>query len=367
MLGLAEAQNAIGHKVTIAASDYHLNTVPKNNGVQIELFPCRYGTWRWAPAMGQYLERELESFDIVMIESLWQYSTFIAARACRANKKPYIVSPNGMLDAWSLSQKAWKKKPYMTLIERGTLTGASALHLTSEGELNHSHLKKWRVPKVVIPLGLSTDRYAVLPDKNVFFNKFPDLSDKQIVLFLGRIHYKKQPDVAIEGFHRACKDLQDAHLVIAGKGDPTYVQRLTELILTLELQDRVTFTGMLNGEEVTAAYRAASVFVLPSWQENFGLSVVEAMAAGCPVVVSDHIDLAPEIADAGAGLVVAPNSESVADGISRVLSEAKLAEEMGRNGRRLVLKEFTWEKCASEFNVVLEDILAGTKRSKVWR
>ena len=84
-------------------------------------------------------------------------------------------------------------------------------------------------------------------------------------------------------------------------------------------------------------------------------------------MVSDHIDLAPEIADAGAGLVVAPNSESVADGISRVLSEAKLAEEMGRNGRRLVLKEFTWEKCASEFNVVLEDILAGTKRSKVWR
>src|SRR5437588_3274656 len=238
--------------------------------------------------MGQYLERELKNFDVGMIESLWQYSTFIAAKACRAKRKPYIVSPNGMLDAWSLSQKAWKKKPYMTLIERGTLTRASALHLTSEGELNHSHLKKWRVAKVVIPLGLSTDRYVVLPDKNVFFNRFPELSDKRIVLFLGRIHYKKQPEVAIEGFHRACKERKDAHLVIAGKGHPTYVERLMELIRRLDLKDRVTFTGMLNGDEVTAAYRAASVFVLPSWQENFGLSVVEAMAAGCPVVVSDR-------------------------------------------------------------------------------
>src|SRR5437588_5493530 len=117
--------------------------------------------------MGQYLERELENFDIVMIESLWQYSTFIAAKSCRAKRKPYIVSPNGMLDAWSLSQKAWKKKPYMTLIERGTLNRASALHLTSEGELNHSHHKKWRVAKDVIPIGLSIDRYDVLPDMYV--------------------------------------------------------------------------------------------------------------------------------------------------------------------------------------------------------
>src|SRR5205085_2053893 len=103
-----------------------------------------------------------------------------------------------------------------------------------------------RVPKVVISLGLSMARYAVLPEKNVFFKNFPELSAKRIVLFLGRIHYKKQPDVAIEGFHKACKKSQDAHLVIAGNGHPTYVKRLRQLIRELHLEDRVTFTGILN-------------------------------------------------------------------------------------------------------------------------
>jgi glycosyltransferase involved in cell wall biosynthesis len=367
VLGLAEAQAAMGHEVSIASSNYGLASIPEVDNVEFRLFPCRYDTWRWAPELGRHLERVVKGFDIVMVESLWQYPTFIAGRTCRAANMPYVISPNGMLDAWSLSQKAWKKRPYMALIERSTLLGANAIHLTSEGELSHSHLTKWRVPKIVIPLGLPKSKYTDLPGETSFIKRYPQLSGKQIVLFLGRLHYKKQPDVVIRAFHQACSDRPDTHLVLAGIGEQHYVERLHELVKSLGMKERVLFTGILRGEAVKEAFRAASVFVLPSWQENFGLALVEAMASQCPVVVSDHIDLAPDIRQAKAGLIVSPNTEETAEAITCLLENKGMRREMGSKGRQLVLERFTWERCARDFNDVFDDILSGRNRSGAWR
>lgn len=367
VLGLAEAQAAMGHEVSIASSDYGVNSPPQLDGVEFKLFPCRYDTWRWAPELGRYLERFVKEFDVVMVESLWQYPTFIAGKICRAARMPYVVSPNGMLDEWSLSQKAWKKRPYLALLERATLLGAAAIHLTSEGELVNSHLNKWSVPKLVVPLGLHKSKYTDLPAGEGFRLRFPELSNRRIALFLGRLHYKKQPDVLIRAFHQACRSVSDLHLVLAGTGERAYVERLQELVKSLELEDRVLFTGILTGDAVREAYRAASIFVLPSWQENFGLSVVEAMAAECAVVVSDHMDLAPDILRAKAGLVTAPTVEETAEAMVSLLNDEPLSREMGRNGRKLVLEKYTWENCAQELGAAFEDILSGRKESGAWR
>lgn len=367
VLGLAEAQAAIGHKVCIASSDYGLDFAPLVDNVEFKLFPCRYDAWRWAPDLGRYLQNFVKSFDVVMVESLWQYPTFTAGRTCRAANMPYVVSPNGMLDEWSLSQKAWKKKPYMALIERSTLSGAAAIHLTSEGELNHSHLKKWPVPKLVVPLGFDKANYAELPSQDAFFIRYPELSKRRVVLFLGRLHYKKQPDVLIRAFHQVFHNMADLHLVLAGSGERVYLDKLRELATSLGIEDRVLFTGILKREAVKEAYRAASVFVLPSWQENFGLAVVEAMAAECPVVVSDHMDLAPDILMGKCGLVVVPNVHETARAMLSLLADEPLRREMGCNGRKLVLEKFTWENCAHELTVAFEDILSGRKQSGAWR
>lgn len=367
VLGLAEAQAAMGHKVCIASSDYGLSSTPQVEHIEFNLFPCRSDIWRWAPELGRHLEKVIKGFDVVMVESLWQYPTLVASRSCRSAGVPYVVSPNGMLDVWSMSQKAWKKRPYMALLERNTLLGANAIHLTSEGELNHSYLNKWRVPKAVIPLGLHKSKYTDLPDEEDFFKRYPELSGKQIVLFLGRLHYKKQPEVVIRAFHQACSEIPDIHLVLAGSGEQAYIQRLQELVKSLGIQNRVLFTGILKGDAVKEAYRAASVFVLPSWQENFGLALVEAMAAECPVVVSDHIDLAADITEAEAGLVVSPNSEETARAILSLLPDDKMRRRMGRHGRLLVLERFTWDRSAREFNEVFDDILSGKNQSRAWR
>jgi glycosyltransferase involved in cell wall biosynthesis len=367
VLGLAEAQAAIGHEVCIASSDYGMDSTPSLNGVEFKLFPCRYDTWRWVPELGRYLEKSIRNYDVVTIESLWQYTTFTAGRVCRAAGIPYVISPNGMLDAWSLSQKAWKKRPYMALVERPTLLGANAIHLTSEGELNHSHLNKWQVPKIVIPLGLPKSKYLDLPNEGDFFKRYPELSGKQIVLFLGRLHYKKQPDIVIRAFHQACQHRPDTQLVLAGAGEQSYLERLHEVVKSLGIGERVLFTGILKGEAVKEAYRAASIFILPSWQENFGLSMVEAMAAECPVIVSDYMDLAPDILQAGAGLVVSPETNETAEAIAQLLSADDMRRAMGRRGRQLVLEKFTWERCARDFNDVFDDILSGRNQSCAWR
>jgi glycosyltransferase involved in cell wall biosynthesis len=272
-----------------------------------------------------------------------------------------------MLDEWSLSQKAWKKKPYLALFERATLLGATAIHLTSEGELTNSHLTRWTVPKLVVPLGLHMSKYTDLPSKEGFVARYPELSNRQIVLFLGRLHHKKQPDVLIRAFNQCCQSIADLCLVLAGSGEKRYVEKLRRLVESLGIQDRVLFTGILGGQAVRQAYRAASIFVLPSWQENFGLSVVEAMASECPVVISDHMDLAPDIVRGKSGLVVTPQVEETANAMIRLLSDEGMRREMGRNGRKLVLEKFTWENCAQELGVAFEDILSGQKRSRAWR
>jgi glycosyltransferase involved in cell wall biosynthesis len=367
VMGLAEAQAASGHEVCVASSDYGADSAFFPGNVEFKLFPCRYDTWRWTPQLGRFLEGAVKNYDVVMIESLWQYPTFIAARACRAANVPYVLSPNGMLDSWSLSQRAWKKRPYMALVERLTLKKARAIHLTSEGELSNSHLERWHTPKVVIPLGLPKSKYIDLPERDAFIRRYPDLSGKRRVLFLGRLHYKKQPDVAISAFHKACSEMPDAHLILAGPGEDAYVRHLAEVVKRLGIQDRVLFTGQLQGDAVKEAYRAASLFVLPSWQENFGLSMVEAMAAECPIIISDHVDLASDIKQANAGLVVPPRTEETAEAISLLLGNEELSREMGSRGRQLVLEKFTWDRCAHEFNQVFDDILSGTNHSGAWR
>lgn len=368
VLGLAEAQAALGHEVAVASSDYGLEAeAPRLAGVDFKLFPCRYGPWRWTPELARHLERVVRGYDIVMIESLWQYPTFAAGRACRAAGVPYVVSPNGMLDAWSLAQKSWKKRPYLALVERGTLLGAAAIHLTSEGELTNSRLGKWSVPKLVVPLGLHKSNYAALPAADGFLRRYPELSGRRVILFLGRLHYKKQPDLLLRAFSVACGDIPDAHLVLVGAGEESYVRGLRELAKSLGVEDRVLFTGLLKGAAVREAYRAASVFVLPSWQENFGLSVVEAMAAECAVVVSASMDLAPDIERAGAGLVVPPRVEETAAAVRSLLEDEPLRRSVGSRGRALVLEKFTWENCANRMDAAFDDILSGRRRSGAWR
>lgn len=344
-LGMVEALAQAGAEVRLFATDHGRREAPATSRCDVRLFPCRLCAWRWSPELGRALSESAFWADIAHVHTLWRYPTLAAGRACRRAGVPYLLRPAGMLDTWSLAQKQWKKAVYLSLFERSTIAGARALHWTSSAELDRAGPPGRLAPPVVAPPGLPPSAYGDLPDPKGFFVRFPRLEGRWVVLFLGRLHPKKQPDVAIRAFARVRAEFPRAALALAGDGEPRYAQGLEQEARRAGLGE-VHFLGMLHGREVQQALVAAQVFVLPSLQENFGLAVVEAMAAGCPVVVSPQVALASSIEEHGAGLVAEANDEGFASALRRLLGDGALRDEMGGNARRLVLDRFTAEAAA---------------------
>jgi glycosyltransferase involved in cell wall biosynthesis len=269
-----------------------------------------------------------------------------------------------MLDPWPMQQKTWKKNMYLRFFEKQTLEGAAALHAMAEGEATHS--TKWNRSVFVVPGGVSKDVYGRLLDRSAFYTRYPVLGGRKYVLFLGRLHKKKQPEVAISAFHKAFKNDSEIMLVMAGPCELRYRRYLQDMADNLGISTRILFTGLINQDAAMEAYRSASAFVLPSLHENFGFAVVEAMAQECPVIVSDRVDLASSIASAAAGLVVPPDVDSFAQALAVVMQNPCASSQMAQNGRKLVLTHFALDNVAKEFTSVCDDILAGKRSSRAW-
>lgn len=366
-ISLCEGLARAGVDVVLLTTDYRMNGARPPAGVDLHAVPCAFSRWRWSPALRGTLARLLGGAQVVHVHGVWLYPIWAAARLSRDLGVPYLLRPCGMLERWSLSRKAWRKRVYAALLERRTLQGAAALHFTADAERVRSETFGSRAPACVVPLGLPRTAYEALPPPGAFRRRLPELAGKRLVLFLGRLHDKKQPDLLLRAFDKLARDFPDAALVLAGPGDARYVGRLRSEARRLGLEKRVVFPGLLQGRAVQEALVDADLFVLPSLQENFGLAVAEAMAAGCPVVVTPEVALAPEIEKWEAGLVVEADAGAVADGVQRLLRDGDLRQAMGRNGRQLVLERFTWERVAAEMLGVYEDLLQGTRTSPAWR
>lgn len=362
---LARAQAAAGHDVVVAATDFGIDLPPSIEGVDVHVFSCTSGAWRWSRAMADKLPSLVKHADIVHIHTLWEFPTWAAARICRNLKRHYIIRPCGMLDAWSMSQRGLKKRLYLRLVLGSAFSNASALHFTTDGELAKSVAVDGVRGRFVSPIGVP------LPAADIPRGHFkaglgiPDSSP--VVLFLGRIHYKKQPDLLIKAFSRVVPASPGAHLVFAGPVEPAYRAELQALVESLGLLDRVEWAGPLDRNRVYEAYAAADLFVLPSLQENFGISVAEAMASGCPVIVSGNVDLAADISSFGAGIVCGIDVDSVAAGMSRLLSDPAERREAGDNGRRLIREKFSPAAITCELDHLYNDILENRMTSPSWR
>ena len=241
----------------------------------------------------------MQHFDLVHIHSIWLFHSRLAAASARKAGVPYVVSPHGMLDDWSMSQKATKKWVYMRLFESRVLRQAAALHCTLPAEVISRSLIRLNVRKDVIPLAIEES----------FFQTSTVSRDPNQVLYLGRLHYKKQPDVLIRAFATLAKSVPDLKLIIAGDGDSAYVKELVTLAAARDA--RISFVGTISGREKVELFRQSGLFALPSLQENFGITVAEAMASGAVPVVSDEVALSEVVRGSRAGFVSEANLESV--------------------------------------------------------
>jgi glycosyltransferase involved in cell wall biosynthesis len=344
ILGMTAAQTKAGDQVKLLTTDYLSNGNRIESTCETKVFHCKFDPWQWSPSLGDAVRKEVGWADIVNIHTMWSYPVAVAARACWAAGVPYVLRPAGMLDRWSMSQKQLKKQIYTTLIERRTISRAKVLWFTSEEERAGASGFDQEGRGVVIPLGIVQDEFLNLPPKGSFRESFLDADKRRIILFLGRVTPKKQPDIALKAFAEVASEFADTVLVIAGAVEDAYLSALQKEAEKLKISARVYFTGALGKHDVVAALNDAAVFVLPSLHENFGVAVIEAMAAGTPVIVSDRVGLASVINEAEAGIVIEATQDSLTAGLIRILGDPADAEAMGKRGRQEALERFTWDR-----------------------
>ena len=273
-----------------------------------------------------WLRAHAGDYDALVVHGLWQHHGLSVWRALRGGPVPYFVYPHGMLDPWFKQRyplKHVKKLLYWWAAEYRVLRDASAVLFTADEERRLAAETFWpyRVRPTVVGYGVAYTGAAAGVDAEPFFQRWPATRDKRIVLFLGRLHPKKGGDLLIEAFAQVAARDPALHLVMAGPDDRSGVRAAWEALASrCGVAERVTFTGMLTGDAKWAALRAAEVFALPSHQENFGIAVVEALASGVPVLISDKVNIWREIVADDAGLAGNDTLAGTVDTLSRWLS-----------------------------------------------
>jgi len=303
-----------------------------------EFAPTHYlgGTgdgYGYSAALVPWLRSAAGRFQAVTVHGLWQYHGFGTWRALHGREQPsYFVFPHGMLDPWfkrTYPLKHLKKWFYWPWAEYRVLRDARAVLFTSEEERRLARESFWlyRARERVVNYGTSAPGGDPAAQRAGFLARFPALTGKRCLLFLGRVHVKKGPDLLL----RALREIQaklprseiDAvRLVIAGPNAHEYGRKMADLAREQGVADRVTWTGMLNGELKWGAFHAADAFVLPSHQENFGIAVVEALACGLPVLISNRVNIWREIDQDAAGFVEADDLAGTTRLLERWLSTA---------------------------------------------
>ena len=259
------------------------------------------GGYGYAPGVVNWLRAHRRDYDAVLVRGIWQFGSYATWKALRNTSTLYFVFPHGMLDPWfktTYPLKHLKKLMYWPWAEYRVLRDARAVCFTSEEErvLARQSFGLYRARETVVNYGTAAPPDDAPAQRAAFLARFPDLRDKKLLLFLSRIHVKKGADLLIEAFAIAATSDASLHLVMAGPDQQGLQTELEALAQKLGIAGRITWTGMLGGELKWGAFRAASAFVLPSHQENFGIVVAEALACGVPVLISDKVNIWREIA-----------------------------------------------------------------------
>jgi glycosyltransferase involved in cell wall biosynthesis len=356
VLEMAEAVAKRGHRVTVFSTDF--GGVPDGldrleaAGVDVRIFPVQAPRlWKRSPQMAAALGHVIPEMDAVHIHSLYLYHDWVAGSLCRRHGVPYIVRPHGSLDPFLYRRHRLRKSVMDMWFQSGMLRDAAAVHFTTEEECRLAGPYIFGAPGRVVANGVNFADYAEAPPKGSFRADYPILADGRIVLFLGRLNFKKGLDVLIPAFAQAAREADDLRLVLAGPDDGME-GRARAWVREHGIADKTVFTGMLTGTEILEAYADADIFALPSYSENFGIAVVEAMASGVPVLVSDKVNIWREVVKAGAGFAAPPETEAFA-GLIRIAAGAKSdLAAMGEAARQLARRRFDW----SEIGGSLEEL-----------
>jgi len=368
--GLASAQADAGHEVTLCTTDRDNPVRHKlptsyfetfcSDQVILKVFRVIYGPLLLSPGMAQWLRKNLSKFDVTHIHGLYRFPPTYAAYEARKQAVPFVIRPHGSLDPYVYAKSSASlrlKRAYERWFDIPNLNAASAIHYTAEDERQRASFLALRASSFMVPNAVDWRHYERLPSRGRLRARL-GLGQTPMILFLGRLHFKKGLDLLVPAFDALRRTVPEAHLVIAGPENDAYGLTVRAWVRERGLGNVVHFVGSLDGPDVVQAYVDADVFALPSYTENFGMAVVEAMACGVPVVISDQVNIHSHVTEVGAGCVTRCDSQELTQALNAMLQYRDGLREMGRAGRRLVQERFTWpaivEKLTKEYQRVLE-------------
>lgn len=351
----------LGHHIEIVTLD--LGDLESATGEQlIEHRLGRGGTvgsYGYSPLLVKWMKNNRSRFDVCVIHGLWQYHSIGTWLGLKGWQGRYFIFTHGMLDPWFRQNrmKHLKKVVYWKLFESRVLRDAAAVIFTCDEERRASDraFTPYKVHGIVTSYSSSDVPNPLSLMAAQFTARYPECAEKRIVLFLGRIDPKKGCDLLIDAFAAVLGDDKDFHLVLAGPDSVGWKEKLFVRTRELGIESKVTWTGLLSGSEKWEALAAAEIFCLPSHQENFGIAVAESLAASTPVIISDKVNIWPEIEKDGAGLVNGDTLQGTIEGLRRWLKcTPAVRKEFAERARQCYVDRYTVEKSVSALLQILD-------------
>jgi len=327
----------------ISPDEWH----PSLRDIDTRLFPARFPRrMAYSPTLGRAIRRIASDFDLVHIHNLWQFPQFTAYRAAREAGLPYVVSPHGALAPFLRRRGRLRKRLMSALWQDEMLSQARLIHLTTETERELIGDVAAQVPRAVVPCGVNVGEFATLPSPDVFRRRRLAGYDGELILFLGRITQKKGLDRLIRAFAEV-RRVRPCRLAVVGPDDEGLLPSLRAIARELGLLDHIHFLDPVYGEERLAALSSADVWALPSHAENFGIAVVEAMAAGCAVLTTPEVDISSEIRAANAGVIADGKPREFAEALTRLLADEAARRDVGRRASAFA-RRYDWTAVGPE-------------------
>lgn len=361
--GLCKGLAHLGHDVHVFTTsidgpgdlDVPLHQPVSVDGVKVWYFESRWlRRLHWSPALGEAVKKQVGGFDLLHLHTIYLWPTTVAAQAARRANVPYLLAPRGMLVSELIKGKnRHVKRAWIACFERRNLAHAAMVHFTSSVEVAEAHkLGIAYKQSCIIPNGID-------PDESTTGSSSSDVEGQvkvgqRFLLFIGRVNWEKGLDRLIAALPRvtACD------LVIAGNDEGGYQRRLEAIASELGVRERISFVGPVYGAQKSALLKRASALVLPSYSENFGNVVLEAMAAGCPAIVTPEVGASEVVQRTGGGVVLQGRPDFLAAGINALFAEPHTLRQMAERAQNAIDAQYTWNAIAKTTERIYSRILA---------
>ena len=359
VLSLSKGLQQHGVEIEIVALDEADSPWLRDQPITVHALGQGLTSYRYSRALSKWLKEHGDKFDRVIVHGIWQHHSLAVWQRFHKTATPYFVFPHGMLDPWfkrAFPLKHLKKWLYWPWADYRVLRDAAAVIFTSEEERKQARQSFWlyRATEKISPLGIEGPRPAGPEARHLFLAKFPEIEKMRMLLFLGRIHPKKGCDLAIHALPRRASG-EPVSLVLAGPDQIGWTRQLRERVARMDVSPPVTFAGMLEGPLKRGAFENADAFILPSHQENFGMSVIEALSFGVPVLISNRVNIWREIAADQAGYVEPDDLAGTTRLIQRWLQTSPDEQNLMRvNARNCFLRRFEVNRAAGSLLAILQ-------------